>query len=381
MSVAFRFPTLFSVALAISLPAGAASAQQGTINGRVTDAETGEPIAGASVEALGQGGPQGSNEEGRFTLSVSPGTHSVVVKLIGYETTRVDGVNVPAGGTAEVDISFRSQALVLNPVVITASRHQEKALDAPASISTVSADEIARIAAVTVADHVAALPGIDRAQTGLTQGTVVARGFNNVFSGSLLTIIDNRYARIPSLRFNAYSMFPTTDLDIDRIEVLLGPGAALYGPNAASGVMHLITSSPLDKQGSSVSPRRRGTVPLPRPIPHGPCPDGELRAEDFGAVHAGERLGIRRHRGNGGARERVPDLHAGLFRETILCGCESRFPLRRRRRPRAQRGNLDARQLGRDDRHRRLSGEELGVQLPAVPLLQGAGSSPSTSST
>ena len=101
------------------------------------------------------------------------------------------------------------------------------------------------------------LPGVDRAQTGLAQGTVVARGFNNVFSGTLLTIIDNRYARVPSLRFNAYSMFPTNDLDIDRIEVSLGPGAALYGPNAASGVMHLITSSPLDRQGSSVSDHRR----------------------------------------------------------------------------------------------------------------------------
>ena len=250
---ASRFATAFSVALAISLPAGAANAQQGTISGRVTDAETGEPLAGVSVEATGQGGPQGSNEDGRFSLTVSAGTYSLVVKLIGYETTRVDGVSVPAGGSTEVDISLRSQALVLNPVVVTASRRQEKALDAPASIATVSAEEVERIAATTVADHVTALPGIDRAQTGLAQSTVVARGFNNVFSGTLLTIIDNRYARVPSLRFNAYSMFPTTDLDIDRIEVSLGPGAALYGPNAASGVMHLITSSPLDEQGSTVS--------------------------------------------------------------------------------------------------------------------------------
>ncbi len=253
MSVGSRFATVLSVALAMSFPVAPASAQQGTISGQVTDAETGEPIAAAMVEARGQGGPRGSDEEGRFTLTVSPGTHTVVVTFIGYETARVDGVNVSADGTAEVNIALRSRALMLNPVVVTVSRRQEKALDAPASIATVSADEVARIAAVTVADHVQTLPGIDRAQTGLAQSTVVARGFNNVFSGTLLTIIDNRYARVPSLRFNAYSMFPTTDLDIDRIEVSLGPGAALYGPNAASGVMHLITSSPLDKQGSAIS--------------------------------------------------------------------------------------------------------------------------------
>ena len=253
MSVGSRFAAVVSVALTMSFPAAPAVAQQGIISGQVTDAETGEPIAGAAVEALGQGGRQGSDPEGRFTLTVSPGTHAVVVALIGYGTTRVDGVNVAAGSTTEVNIALRSRALLLNPVVVTVSRRQEKALDAPASISTVSADEVARIAAVTVADHVSTLPGVDRAQTGLTQSNVVARGFNNVFSGALLTIIDNRYARIPSLRFNSYSMFPTTDLDIDRIEVSLGPGAALYGPNAASGVMHLITSSPLDRQGSSIS--------------------------------------------------------------------------------------------------------------------------------
>jgi len=285
MSDGLRFATLFSVALACSIQTGALAAQQGTITGRITDAETGDPLGGASVEALGEGGPQGSNDEGRFSLAVSPGTHSVVVKLIGYETLRIDGVSVAAGGTEEVEIALRSQALVLNPVVVTASRRQEKALDAPASIATVSGDEVRRIAAVTVADHVTTLPGVDRAQTGLAQGTVVARGFNNVFSGALLTIIDNRYARIPSLRFNAYSMFPTNDLDIDRIEVSLGPGAALYGPNAASGVMHLITSSPLDKQGSSIS-----LAGGERSLFHGQFRTAHAPTENFGLKISGQYM-------------------------------------------------------------------------------------------
>lgn len=253
MEVRSRWSIISSFVLAGAMLSTPLQAQQGTINGQVTDAETGEPLSGAAVEALGAGGPQPTNTEGRFTLSVGAGSHSVVVTLIGYETTRVDGVDVATGATTEVTISMRSQALLLNPIVVTASRRQEKALDAPASITTVSAADVARTAATTVADHVRTVTGIDAAQTGLGSGTLVARGFNNVFSGSLLTIIDNRYARVPSLRFNAYSMFPTNDLDIDRIEVSLGPGAALYGPNAANGVMHLITPSPIDRQGTSVS--------------------------------------------------------------------------------------------------------------------------------
>ena len=174
---------------------------------------------------------------------------------------------------------------LLNPVVVTASRRQEKALDAPASISTVSAEEVARTAATTVADHVRALPGVDAAQTGINQGTVVSRGFNNVFSGALLAIIDNRYARVPSLRFNAYNMFPTNDLDLDRIEVSLGPGAALYGPNASNGVMHLITSSPLDRQGSSVS-----VAGGERSFFHGQFRTAQAPSDNFGFKISGQYM-------------------------------------------------------------------------------------------
>ncbi len=267
-------PVSFAFAILSAIPA---QAQQGTITGRVMDAETAEALAGAAVAVLGQEINQGTNAQGRFTLTVPPGTHSLVVSLIGYETTRIDGVAVNAGEETEVTISVRSQALALNPVVVTASRRQEKALDAPASISTVSEREVARTAATTVADHVRSLPGVDAAQTGINQGTVVARGFNNVFSGALLAIIDNRYARVPSLRFNAYNMFPTNDLDLDRIEVSLGPGAALYGPNASNGVMHLITSSPLDRQGSSIS-----LAGGERSLLHGQFRTAHAPSENFG---------------------------------------------------------------------------------------------------
>ena len=272
----------FAFAAASVVPAGA-QAQQGTITGLVTDAETGEALSDAEVEALGAAGPIATSQAGRFSLGVASGSHTLVVTLIGYETTRVDGVEVVPGGTADVSVSLRSQALLLNPLVVTASRRQEKALDAPASISTVSSSEVARKAAVTVAEHVRTLPGIDAAQTGLSRAAVVARGFNNVSSGALLTIIDNRYARIPSLRFNAYSLFPTTDLDIERIEVSLGPGAALYGPNASNGVMHLITSSPLDRQGSTIS-----LAGGERSVFHGQFRSAHAASENFGVKISGQ---------------------------------------------------------------------------------------------
>lgn len=239
----------FALGVVFSAPL---AAQEGTLSGRVTDAETGSAVAGATIEIVGQ--PlMASDDAGGFTASVPAGSHSVIVTLIGYEITRLDGIAVDPGSTTEIEIPIRSRALILNPVVVTASRRQEKALDAPASVSSVSSAEIQRTIATTPADHVQSQPGLDIFQTGITGKSVVSRGFNNVFSGSLLTIIDNRYARIPSQRFNSFDLISTTDLDIDRIEVSLGPGSALYGPNAAAGVMHIITASPIDRPGTSVS--------------------------------------------------------------------------------------------------------------------------------
>ncbi len=245
------FP-LFSI-LSLIIP-NSTAAQQGTITGIVTDLEIGTPVAGAAIQILGQEGAFATTDaSGEFRISVAAGTHSIIVTRIGYETSRTDRIGVEAGATVAVTIELRSRALALNQLVVTVSRREEKELDAPASISTLTGAQISRLVARTPADHIRTLPGVDLATTGITQSYAVVRGFNNVASGRLLSIVDNRYARIPALRINAINMIPTTDMDIERIELARGPGAALYGPNAAEGVLHIITWSPIDKPGSTIS--------------------------------------------------------------------------------------------------------------------------------
>ncbi len=244
----------FLLAILALLRSTPTAAQQGTITGIVVDLETASPVAGAAIEVLGQENATGATDSaGEFRLSVPAGTHSIVVTRIGYETSRTDGLTVEAGAAFPVAIRLRSLALALNPLVVTASRREEKELDAPASVSTLSGEQISRMIAPTPADHIRTLPGVDLATTGITQSYVVVRGFNNVASGRLLSIVDNRYARIPALRINAINMIPATDMDIERIEIARGPGAALYGPNAAEGVMHIITHSPIDRPGTTAS--------------------------------------------------------------------------------------------------------------------------------
>jgi outer membrane receptor for ferrienterochelin and colicins len=232
-------------------------AQTGTVAGTVAEAETGEAIVGASVRVMTPGGTRVASTvtgpAGRFILPDLPsGTYAVAVDVVGYESWR-ENVVVVSGDVVTVRVSVARRPFELNPLVVSASKRQEKALDAPASVAVVDARSIVERPAVTPVDHVRALPAVDIIQHGVQAANIVARGFNNAFSGSLHVLTDNRIAHIPSLRVNLLHFLPTTNEDMERVELILGPGSALYGPNTASGVLHVITRSPLHEQGTVVT--------------------------------------------------------------------------------------------------------------------------------
>lgn len=234
-----------------------ALAQGGSIVGTVTSGDTG-PVSGVRVQALTSSGQIAasvlSRDDGGYRIAnISAGTYTVVASRLGYQLKRTEGVVVTAGGSVTVDFALTEISTQLNPVVTTASRRPEKALDAPASVAVVDALEIQNRTAATVADHVRGVPGVDVNQGGIAQSNVVARGFNNAFSGSILMLQDYRFAGVPSLRVNVPFLMTGTNEDVERIEVLLGPASALYGPNSANGVLHVITKSPFNSEGTTIT--------------------------------------------------------------------------------------------------------------------------------
>ena len=258
---ALRCGALLFFATALILPAHAQ--QEGTrperavVQGIVTDADANLPVIGANVtirpataEAILRGTT--TDGEGQYRLGgIEPGEYVLTATFVGYQP-RFLPLTLATGEQRTVDLDLQP-GLELDPVTVTASRRAEKVADAPASVTVLGAREIESEVTVSPAEVLRTTAAVDIAQTGIDRREVVLRGFNNAFSGSAYVLTDYRKSSIPSLAANAFNLMPITNLDLDQIEVVRGPGSALYGPGVEEGVIHFRTKDPFASPGTSVA--------------------------------------------------------------------------------------------------------------------------------
>jgi iron complex outermembrane receptor protein len=254
---ASRGTFLLGAVIAFGALPGAALAQ-GRIAGTVTDAATGAPLAAVLVEAANAQDAVAARTTtgpgGTYVLDgIAAGAYSVRFVSPGWTTVVMESQSVTSGQTTTVSATMEERAYEINPLTVTASRTFEKALDAPAAVEVVSTRDLEERQVTSPVEHVEQQPGVNVGRTGIRGRTAVLRGFNNIFSGRTLFMTDNRIARVPSLRVNIFYLNPTSELDMDRVETVLGPGSALYGPNAAGGVVHYMTKSPIRSPGATFS--------------------------------------------------------------------------------------------------------------------------------
>ena len=246
---------VFFTLLLISIPASGQN--QSSLKGKVVS-DSGQVLYGANVVLRGQviEGSRGTttDEQGKYYLTNIPaGEYEVTISYLGYETITLINLTIRSSQETIRNIKLFPTTLVGQQYVVSASRKPEKVLDAPASVEVVDSQKIRDSQALAVNEHIKGLGGVDYAKTGVVQASTVIRGFNNALSGLLLTMVDNRIARIPSLRINSFHTLPIISEDIEQIEIVRGPGSALYGPNSSNGVMHIISRSPFDSEGNFLS--------------------------------------------------------------------------------------------------------------------------------
>ena len=244
--------TVLALATVGLLGAAPLSAQVGSVSGIVTDSAS-APLAGAQVVVPGTGSTATTDDAGRYALrGLTPGTYTIEARRIGHRPQAATNVIVRAGEDTRVDLVLSVMRVQLAPVVVSASRRPEKVTEAPATITRIDASVIENSAGNSFGGALKEAKGLDYVQVGVTSVAVNARGFNSAFNNRMLMLEDNRIAVLPEngLPVGGFTTIPKVDLD--AIEVLVGPGSALYGADASNGVISLTTKDPRDYPGTTL---------------------------------------------------------------------------------------------------------------------------------
>jgi iron complex outermembrane receptor protein len=230
----------------------AASAQSGSLSGLVTDSAK-TRLPGAQVTLVGTRFGATSGLDGMYrVVGIPAGAYSVRVQRIGARAVTFENVAIAASGDAKLDVTLGATALQLGGYVVSASRRVEKITDAPATITRIDADQIRMSVGNSFTGALKEVKGVDFFQVGVAAVGINARGFNSAFNNRILQMEDNRIAVLPENGLPLGVLTTVSKVDIAAVEVLVGPGAALYGPDASNGVVTLLTKDPKQYPGVSV---------------------------------------------------------------------------------------------------------------------------------
>lgn len=251
-----RYPaSAVAAAVLLLLAAVPVIAEQSTgrIEGRVLR-EDGSGVGGVSVTLPGRAETALTRADGRFELGrVAPGRHTLTF-AIGRHPEQMKVVEVAAGATATVELTVDWPLALYDTLTVSSiSRRRERIVEAPAAMSLVPAEEIAREAGSGQLPKLLEFTvGAELTQGGLYEFNLNVRGFNDPFNRRVLTLVDGRDVSMPSLGTQEWAAigFPLDDLE--SAELVRGPGSALYGTDAFNGVLDLITRAPRYSQGGRV---------------------------------------------------------------------------------------------------------------------------------
>ncbi|MET0988961.1 MAG: TonB-dependent receptor [Steroidobacteraceae bacterium] len=150
------------------------------------------------------------------------------------------------------DLKHLSLEELLDVQVTSVSRKQEQLLDAPAAIAVLTSEDIRRSGATTLPETLRGVPGLHVAQINASEWAISSRGFSSVNSEKLLVLTDSRSIYTPLYSGVFWDAQDYLLADIDRIEVIRGPGATQWGSNAVNGVINIQTKHAKDTQGPYV---------------------------------------------------------------------------------------------------------------------------------
>ncbi len=234
---------LFPLLLLVAIPAAVvvSAADPVPVRGRVARADGGAPIAGAVVDRFGAAdfGRAVTDAEGRFALDLLPGDHVLRVRAEGFQPLVVHVRVAEVPGPAH---DLRLEPAVLRHeehLVVTASRLEQPAAASPRSLSVIDRERMDELMPRSTPEALADLPGVLLQKTNHGSGSPYIRG---LLGNQVLVLVDGVRLNNSTFRYGPNQYLATIDpASIERVEVLRGSGAVLYGSDAMGGVINLVT--------------------------------------------------------------------------------------------------------------------------------------------
>ena len=239
------------VNLLFLLLSGVVLAQNGNISGTIKDVNTGEALIGANVVVKGTTTGDVTDLNGKFTISgLDDGNYVIRVSFVGY-LPQEQSVTVTGGSSSAVNFSLEEGTVFGEEIVISGSRRPEKITETPATIQVITRKDLENWASFNTGELLSTLKGVDYIRSGVVGTGINVRGFNSNFNAKNTQVTDGRFSSLVATGLPFGPLSPQIKEDIDRVEVILGPNSALYGPNAHNGLVNIITKDPRSSEGTT----------------------------------------------------------------------------------------------------------------------------------
>lgn len=220
---------------------------QEVIRGVVRDAAYNDPIIGANVIIEGSIEGTISDWDGSFELSTGAEFPIVlIITYIGYADQRIE-----LSSNERVTVVMKENANLLEEIVVKGSRISDKQKESPLTIEALDIIAIKETPAANFYDGLGALKGVDLTAASLGFKVINTRGFNSTSPVRSLQIIDGVDNQAPGLNFSLGNFLGSSELDVNKVEIIVGASSAFYGPNAFNGVISMETKDPFFYDGLS----------------------------------------------------------------------------------------------------------------------------------
>ncbi|MBF0153517.1 MAG: TonB-dependent receptor [Magnetococcales bacterium] len=172
-----------------------------------------------------------------LTLLLAPGAGWATEQAHSGEKEQMDAL---------LNVGFEDLA---NMRLTTAARKEQRLVDTAAAVYVIDQEEIRRSGMTSIPELLRLVPGMNVARINSSNWAISARGFNEQYSNKLLVLMDGRTLYDPSYAGVNWDVQDTLLEDVERIEVIRGPGGSLWGANAVNGIVNIITKQAADTQG------------------------------------------------------------------------------------------------------------------------------------